>query len=478
MIGEVYEKTDAVGLSRLIASKQILPSELVEEAIKRIEDKNSRFNAIVFKSYDYARRQAAGRLPAGPLSGVPFVIKDLFTQYENFPVTNGSRFLDGFVGSQTSSFADRMKAAGLIALGKSNVPEMGAAPTTEPAFHGPTINPWSERIVPGGSSGGSAVAVASGMVPIADASDGGGSIRIPASLNGLVGLKPSRGRVPYGPDIVDIWYGSAVFGCVSRSVRDTAAFLDAVGGSLPGDPYFLVDPATSYFAQAGTPPGRLKIGFVSCEPDGKPLHEEAGKAVAGAVRLCEKLGHDVGEACFRYDVDRMRKTMRRVTAVLNAGFFVSCATSLGRQVTEADVEPVTWALYQFGLGITGAQHADDIAALRLMGRDIVRDLYEWDVLISPVLPVPPRDRGWFDMSLKDLAEYDARVGHNGIFTRPFNISGQPAVSLPLHFTSDEIPIGVQFAGRIGDEATLIKLASQLEKAQPWMGRLQKKPFRA
>ncbi|HEX2888343.1 amidase [Vineibacter terrae] len=478
MIGEVYENTDAVGLSRLVASKQISVQELVEEAIRRIEDKNPRFNAVVFKTYEHARKRAAGSLPPGPLSGVPFVIKDLFTQYEDFPVANGSRFLDGYVGSQTSLFADRMKAAGLVALGKSNVPEMGAAPTTEPAFRGPTINPWSDRIVPGGSSGGSAVAVASAMVPIADASDGGGSIRIPASVNGLVGLKPSRGRVPYGPDIVDIWYGSAVFGCVSRSVRDTAAFLDAVGGSLPGDPYFLPDPETSYFAQADTPPGRLKIGFVACEPDGAPLSEEAAKAVAAAARLCETLGHNVGETRFCYDVDGMRKTMRRVTAVLNAGFFVSCATSLGRQVSEADVEPVTWALYQFGLGITGAQHADDIASLRLMGRNIVQDLHGWDVLITPTLPVPPRERGWFDMSLKDLAEFDARVGRNGIFTRPFNISGQPAVSLPLHVTPEALPVGVQFVGRIGEEATLIRLGSQLEKAQPWMGWLQKKPFKA
>lgn len=478
MIEEIFETSDAVGLAALIRPGQISAAELAEEAIRRIEAKNPRLNAIVYKAYEQARRRAAGRLPEGPLSGVPFVIKDLFTQHEDFPVTNGSRFLDGFVGPTPSLFAERMKAAGLVALGKSNVPEMGAAPTTEPAFRGPTINPWSERIVPGGSSGGSAVAVASAMVPIADASDGGGSIRIPASVNGLVGLKPSRGRVPYGPDVVDIWYGAAVFGCVSRSVRDTAAFLDAVSGGEVGDPYRLADPAVPYLSLLDAAAPRLTIGFVTEGPDGTPLGAEAARAMANAVALCRDLGHEIRDKPFRYDVEGLRKAMRRVTAVLNAGFFVACARSLGKVVTEADVEPVTFALYQFGLGITGEQHAADIAALRVMGRGIARELDDVDVLVTPTLPTPPKERGWYDMSLKDVAEYDARVATNGVFTRPFNISGQPAVSLPLHFTAEEIPFGVQFVGRIGEEATLIRLAGQLEQAQPWMERLRRKPFRA
>jgi amidase len=478
MIGEAFDNNDAVGLASLVRSKEISSAELVEEAIRRIEAKNQRLNAISLKTYDYARKRAAGELPQGPLSGVPFVIKDLFTQFEKFPVTNGSRFLKDFVSPKTSLFADRMMAAGLVAVGKSNVPELGAAPTTEPAFHGPTINPWNDRVIPGGSSGGSAVAVASGMVPIADASDGGGSIRIPASANGVIGLKPSRGRVPYGPDTVDVWYGGAAFGCVSRSVRDTAAFLDAVGGSLPGDPYFLPDPDEPYLSLVDAPATRFRIGFVTRQPDGAPLNDEAAKAVDDAMRLCVLLGHDVSEFDFRYEVEAMRAHMRGVTAVLNSGFFVACATTMGKQVTEADVEPITWALYQYGLGISGAQHAADIAILRLMGRKVVQDLYDLDVLITPTLPEPPKDRGWYDMSMKDLSEYNARMGVGGMFTRVFNISGQPAISLPMHVTADKRPMGVQFVGRIGEEATLIRLAAQIEKEQSWMENLRRVPFRA
>lgn len=478
MNNELYENNDAVGLSELVKTKKVSVRELVDECIQRIEEKNPRLNAINFKAYEYARKRASEKLPAGPLSGIPLVIKDLMTQFEDFPVTNGSKLLDGHVGAQTSLFADRIKGAGLIALGKSSVPEVGGAPTTEPAFYGPTINPWNFHIVPGGSSGGAAVAVASGMTPIADASDGGGSIRIPASVNGVVGLKVSRGRVPYGPDIVDVWYGNAVFGCVSRSIRDTAAFLDIVGGALPGDPYFLPAPNQTYLSVADSPPGRLKIGFVTTQPDGQPLGKEVGDAVAQAVSTCQKLGHSIKEHPFRYEVGPMGVAGRRITAVLNAGFMQSCSELIGRDVTEADVERMTWLRYELGRKVTGVQHAADVAAIRLMGRQIVQQLYDLDVLITPTLPTLPRNRGWYDMSMTDTAEFDARVSADLVFTRPFNVSGQPAISLPLHFTADEVPVGVQFVGRIGEEEILIRLASQLEKAMPWMDRLRRKSFRA
>ena len=477
MINDVYEGNDAVGLAQLIKSKQISATELVEESIRRIEEKNPKVNAVVFKAYDHARSRAAGPLPETPLSGVPFVIKDLSTQYEGFPVTNGSKLFKDAPTGPNSYFADRTAAAGLIAVGKSNLPEFGLCPTTEPRLHGASVNPWNPRIVPGGSSGGSAVAVAAGMVPIADASDGGGSIRIPSSVNGLVGLKVSRGRVPFGPGAVDTWYGMGVLGCVSRSVRDTAAFLDAVGGSLPGDPYFLPMPRTPYFSMLGGPVDRLRIGFVTAEPDGKPLDSDVAKAVVKATQLCRDLGHTVVEKSFRYDVSALHTTMRRLTSALTKAIFESCEVFLGRKVTQDDVEPLTWAIAEFGGQFTAAQHAADLEKLRQFGREIVQGLDDVDVLIAPTLPTLPKPPGYFDMSLTDVAEYDRRSGPNAVFTRPFNISGQPSLNLPLHVASDNIPVGVQFIGRIGDEATLLKLGDQIEKMSPWMDRLRQTPFR-
>jgi amidase len=477
VISEIYEINDAVGLAQLIKSKQISAKELIEESIARIEEKNPKVNAVVFKAYDHARKRAAGPLPEAPLSGVPFVIKDLSTQYEGFPVTNGSKLFKDIPPGPNSFFADRMAAAGLIAVGKSNVPEFGLCPTTESRLLGAAVNPWNRSIVPGGSSGGSAVAVAAGMVPIADASDGGGSIRIPSSVNGLVGLKVSRGRVPFGPGVVDTWYGMGVLGCVSRSVRDTAAFLDAVGGSIPGDPYFLPMPAKPYFSSLDGPVERLTVGFVTAEPDGRPLDGEVATAVAKATQLCRSLGLAVVEKSFRYDVTALQQTMRRLTAALTKAIFESCEAVLGRKVTADDVEPLTWAIAEFGNRFSAAQHAADLEKLRLFGREIVQSLDDVDVLLAPTLPTLPKAPGYFDTSLADVAEYDRRSGPNAVFTRPFNVSGQPSLNLPLHVTGEDIPVGVQLVGRIGGEATLLKLGSQIEKEAPWMDRLRRTPFR-
>jgi amidase len=316
------------------------------------------------------------------------------------------------------------------------------------------------------------------MVPIADASDGGGSIRIPSSVNGLVGLKPSRGRVPFGPDVVDVWYGSGVLGCVSRSVRDTAAFLDAVAGSLPGDPYFLPLPEKSYFSMAGESGARFRIGFVTTLPDGAPLTGEPAIAVEKAAKLCRELGHEVVEKEFRYDVNVLHALMRRLTAALTMAIFEACAEARGRPVTQDDVEPLTWAIAQFGRNFTASQHAADIERMRMFGREFVQGLMDVDVLIAPTLPTLPKPPGFFDNSLTDVAEYDRRSGPNAVFTRPFNVSGQPSINLPLHVAEGNIPVGVQFVGRIGDEATLIRLAAQIEKASPWMGRLRQTPFQS
>ncbi len=476
MIPKLYPRMDAVGLAELVRKKEVSAAELVEAAIARIEEVNPHVNAVVHKAYDYARRLASAPLPAGKLAGVPFLLKDLAIEWQGLPVTNGSRFFGNDVAASSWILADRMKQAGLIPLGKTNVPEMGGCTSTEPRFYGPTLNPWNDKLVAGGSSGGSASAVASGMVPMADASDGGGSIRIPAALNGLVGLKPSRGRITHGPMMVDFWYGAAVFLCVSRTVRDTAAYLDAVGGSLPGEPYGLDMPASSYSSLLGAPVQPLRIGFVTKEPDGTPLAGEIKAGVLNAAKACERLGHRVEEFDFKFDVGRMNALFPRITATLNAGFLDAVASARGVTLSEKDLEPPTWASYQAGRSLTAIDHANDVEGMRALARDMVRAQAGLDVLITPTLPDLPHPLGWFRAVDQDKAEFSRRLLRDIVFTAPFNLTGQPALSLPLHMAGPDVPVGVHFAAKLGDEATLIALAGQLEQAQPWKDRLPAKFF--
>lgn len=470
MIANLYQSTDAVGLAELVRTKQMSASELVEAAIARIEQINPHLNAVIYKDFAYARRMASQPLPAGPLSGVPFLLKDLSLEWEGFPVTNSCKLFRNNVATSSWVLADRMRQAGLIPLGKTNVPEMGACTSTEPLLYGPTRNPWNERIVAGGSSGGSASAVASGMVPIADASDGGGSIRIPASLNGLVGLKPSRGRITFGPKIVDFWYGAAVFLCVSRTVRDTAAYLDAVGGSSPGEPYALDMPVQSYSSLLGAPVRPMTIGFVTAEPDGTPLKGEIKSAVVNAARACEQLGHRVAEFDFKFDIERMNSLLTRITATMSAAFLEAVSNAMGMVLTEDNVESHTWNIFQLGRSLSATQHANDVESMRMMAHEIVRAQSKLDVLITPTMPDLPRALGWFRSVAGDFKAHSAGVTRDVLFTAPFNLSGQPAISLPLHMAAPDLPVGVQFAARIGDEATLIKLGGQLEQSHPWQAR--------
>lgn len=470
-IAELYIQNDAVGLSALVKAKQVSARELVEAAIDRIEKLNPQLNAVIAKRYDYARELADHSLPDSPISGVPFLLKDLAIEWEGFPVTNGCRFFKDYTAKSSWELTKRLKRAGLLPLGKTNVPENGYSGTTEPALYGPTVNPWSPDIVPGGSSGGSSVAVASGMTPIADASDGGGSIRIPASLNGLVGLKPSRGRVTFGPDLVDFWYGAAVFLCVSRTVRDTAAYLDAVGGAVAGEPYALELPERSYLSLLDAPERReLKIGYVTAEPGGGALGADQQRAVDHAARTCASLGHHVEEAVLDFDFEVMSDLFLRITATNSAAFFAAGPSIVGREVTEADVEPVTWNVIQIGRSMTGVQHATDIETMRIFARKLVQSINQYDVVITPTLADKPNPTGWLDMTSTDFDEYNRRLFRSLIFTAPFNLTGQPAISLPLDQTDDGNPLGVQFVGRLGDEATLLSLAGQLETVLPWKDR--------
>ncbi|OSJ34145.1 hypothetical protein BSZ19_13355 [Bradyrhizobium japonicum] len=469
-IKDLYVNSDALGLAAHVKKGEVSARELVEVAIECIEDINPQLNAVVSKRYDYARELADSAVSDAPFAGVPFLLKDLTLEWQGFPVTNGSVYFKDYIASSSWELAKRMKLAGLIPLGKTNTPEMGRSSSTEPHLYGATKNPWHPDIVAGGSSGGSGAAVASQMVPIADASDGGGSIRMPASLNGLVGLKPSRGRITFGPDVVDLVYGGVVYLCLSRTVRDTAAYLDAVAGAMPGDPYALPLPERSYLSllSDGKPP-QLKIGFTTTEPDGRPLGEEQRRAVESAVKACDALGHELSEVDFRYDFEHMMRLSVRIHAAKSAAYFNSSASKIGREVTKEDVENVTWEDIQLGRSLSAIQHSQDIEAMRLFARNFVRQFHAFDVVISPVLADLPHPRKWLDMSL-DLESFDKRLSGDLKFTAPLNQTGQPAISLPLHQTEDGKPIGVQFAARVGDEATLISLAGQVERVLPWKDR--------
>lgn len=472
-IKDLYIGSDALGLAEHVRRGEVSARELVDVAIDCIEEVNPHLNAVVSKRYDYARELAGGPLGDGAFAGVPFLLKDLSIEWEGFALTSGCRFLKDNVSASTWELANRMRAAGLIPLGRTNVPELGGNVSTEPQLHGPTRNPWNLGISAGGSSGGAAAAVASRMVPIADASDGGGSIRVPASHNGLVGLKPSRGRMSFGPDLVDYWYGLVVYGCVSRTVRDTAAYLDALAGAHPGDPYALPAADHPYLSLLDRQPNsRLKIGVVLTEPDGRPLEAQQRAAIDCVAFACEGLGHETLEADFTYDVPETRAFLMNIIAVQTAAFFEAAAATIGRALTKADVEQKTWDVIELGKKSSGIEHSDAIEAMRRFARSFVTQLSPYDAVLCPILPDNPPALGWLDTSL-DLKSFGARSSRNMYFVMPANITGQPALSLPLYQSEDGIPIGVQFIGRPGDEATLISLAGQLEQAMPWNDRKPK-----
>jgi amidase len=464
----LYTTSDALALGAKVRAGEVTPAELVETALTLVDRLNPKLNAVIHRLDEMARAAAATVPRDGPFAGVPYLLKELASMWAGAPLTNSSSWLRNFRAPADSEAVRRIKAAGFVLVGKSNAPENGWAITTEPRLYGPTHNPWRADVTPGGSSGGSAAAVAAHLVPIAEASDGAGSIRVPASCCGIVGLKPSRGRVTLAP-FGDYWYGGAYFLCVSRTVRDTAGYLDAVAGWLPGDPYTPPSPPAPWRDLAARPPSRLRIGFTVTPPDGSRIDAEAVAAVQRTVRTLEGLGHMVEEHDMALDAASAWKTYTRMTPVESAAMFDTLAPLVGREVTEADVEPVTWAIIQRGRATSAIQHANDISALRVLSREITTDLLPYDVFITPTLTQKPRPLGYWDMSEPDLDRYNAKWT-DAVFMFPFNIAGLPAMSLPLHWSGDGLPIGVQLVGRYGDEATILALASVLEEEMPWRNR--------
>jgi amidase len=460
---------DATELATLIRSGQASPGELVDDAIARVERLDPTLNAVIHERFEAARSEARGDVPDGPFRGVPFLVKDLGCEMAGEPHTLGNRALrDADVRAEQDSYLYRsIRGAGFITLGRTNTPELGGTITTEPEAFGPSRNPWNPDHSTGGSSGGSAAAVASGMVPMAHASDGGGSIRVPASECGLVGLKPSRGRISQGPKVGEGWAGATTDGVVSRSVRDTASMLDVMSGRRTGDPYVAAPPTRPFADEVGVDPGRLRIGLAPSHA-GVQTDPECVAAVEAAGSLLEQLGHDVelaqSDGFFDEEFSRHFVT---IVAVATAVDFVNMGDAIGRPIGESDVEASNWLMGSIGRSVSAADYIASVNWVHAWSRRLQAWWDDFDVLVSPVIAVPPPPIGW----LSDPEHGTERLTSILQFTAQFNVSGQPAVSLPLHWSDTGLPVGVQFVGPIDDEALLIRLAAQLETAAPWADRL-------
>jgi len=465
-----YRRHDATALGRLIAKGEVGAKEVLEIAIARAEEVNPTINAIVHKQYDQARRAVDAGPANGPLRGVPFLIKDLGFFEKGEPATYGSSLFAEFVADHDSAYVRRCKAAGLLFMGRSATPEFGLSPNTEPRLYGSCRNPWHLEHSAGGSSGGAAAAVIAGILPMAHATDGGGSIRIPAAQCGLFGLKPSRGRISMAPDAGEGWGGLSAGHVVSRSVRDSALMLDVTAGLEAGDPYAAPTPARSFVEAIGRPASKLRIAMMRGDHRGGTLHPECLKAVESAAKLCQSLGHIVEEADPGLDLVALRP-MNAVIAATNIARALTLRwKALGREPDARDVEAVTWAVYKRGLEVKGVAYVEAIAAVHAMGRRLAGFLTGYDVILSTTLPAPPPELGYFDMN-GDVETFTGRVTPYLSITPLHNATGTPAMSVPLHWTADGLPVGVHFAGRYGEEATLLRLAAQLEAAQPWFDRL-------
>jgi amidase len=473
-----YASYDGLGLAELVRKGEVQPLELVDEAVTRIEKHNPALNAVVFEFYergrDAARKMAARNdHPPLPFQGVPFLLKDVLGNLEGVPTTEGCRFMTGIPAARDDTLVARFKAAGLIPLAKTNAPECGILPTTEPALYGPARNPWNTAHSTGGSSGGSAAAVAAGIVPVAHANDGGGSIRIPASCCGLVGLKPTRARNPLGPDVGDMMAGFIAEHVVSRTVRDSAAVLDCTHGGEVGDPYFAPPVERPFSDETKRPPGRLRIAFATKSFTGTPLHPECIEAVERTARLCEELGHIVEEGQPPVDFSLFTSSFLTVFVSGAATLIEGFAMLHGRVPTENDFEGLTWSLYQQGKQITAPQHQIAVALLQIIARQVARFHQTYDCWLTTTLGAPPIKIGAIDIHERDPLVAMAPLAEYVPFTPLQNATGQPAISLPLHWTADGLPVGSMFTGRFGDEATLFRLAAQLEQARPWIHRKPK-----
>ncbi len=467
-----YDQYDGLGLAGLVRKGEVSSAELVEEAIARIERHDPTLNAVVHKAYDQARQTAASDLPDGPFRGVPFLIKDLGCAVAGWPRTSGSRFMQNEVPAEDAELTRRFRATGLVLLGKTNTPEFGITGTTESALLGPCRNPWNPEHISGGSSGGAAAATAAGIVPLAHASDGLGSIRIPAACCGLFGMKTTRDRNPNGPRDGARALGFSVDHVVSRTVRDSAAMLDATGYPEPASPYAHPAKTRPYLEELQAPPGKLKIAVSAETPSGVDIHPENHAAFEQTVALLTELGHEVIDRGLGIDYRALYRAQGVAAAANAAANLDELIAKVGREPREDELEPLTWAGIRAGRKLSGDRVMAGWRTLRNMNREVLALFEEVDVFMTPVMGTPPPKIGHIDPVKLAPRELSRRQAVVFPFTPPFNFTGQPAMSVPLFESSDGLPLGMQFAGRYADEATLFRLAAQLEQSRPW---IQRKP---
>lgn len=482
-----YENYDGLGLAELVHNGDVTPAELVEEAIRRIETHNSKLNAVINKLYKQARDTAKSDLPDGPFKGVPFLMKDLMATLEGIPTSMGNKLWKEVPAKTDSELAHRWLKSGLIVVGKTNTPEFGLTPYTESETFGPARNPWDTERTPGGSSGGSAAAVAARIVPIASGGDGGGSIRIPSSACGLFGLKPTRGRTPTGPEIGEAWQGFTVEHVLTRSVRDSAAMLDATAGADVGAPYIIPE-AGPFLIEVGKKPAKLKVAFSIKPMLGKQVHADCVQGVEETVKLLQELGHQVEEAAPQIEGEAFSLAFLTILAGQMRADIEEAAEASGKKVSVDDFDVSSFGVGLFGTILKASDYVRAFRYLQKVSRQIGNFFENYDVLLTPVLNQPPVKIGELapNASERAMIKTIGRLGVNWVldalgvikplaaqtyefvpWTPVFNVTGQPAMSVPLYWNEAGLPIGMHFVGRWGDEATLFRLAAQLEQAKPW-----------
>ncbi len=469
---EGFGAMDATAMAALVARGEVSPGELLDSALEAVGRLNPALNAVVLVQEAVARRMIADGLPRGPFRGVPFLLKDLGCEAVDFPSHNGSRLWANTRYPRDSAIYARIRATGVVPFGRTTAPEGGIGPATEAAVYGgPTRNPWDLARTPGGSSGGAGAAVAAGIVPAAHGSDGGGSVRIPASSCGLFGFKPTRARLPDGPYAGEGWAGMAIDGFLTRSVRDTATFLDACAGADPGAPYWAPPLLRSHADAISRPPRRLRVALCDTTLTGTPIDPDCRAAVHAAGRLLEDLGHHVGPARPQADTETM---MRAWTDIVACGAALSVQKSLaGRPLTADDVEGVTRGAVAHAATISGARYLEAVGQVHAYGRQMAAFFEPWDILLTATLAEPPAAIGRFAHDTEDYVGF--RIGPQGVFAyspfcAAFNASGQPAASLPLHLTAGGLPVGIHLAAPFGADEELIALCAELEAAAPWAHR--------
>jgi len=460
-----YFSHDALGLAELVRTKQISSAELLEVAISLTEKLDPKLNAIPIKHYDLARENLKNQKNSGIFNGVPFLLKDLNNYLKGTVTSGGSRVLENITADHSSELVKRTSNSGLNIFGKTNSPELGLTVTTEPVLYGPTRNPWDLDRSSGGSSGGASSAVAAGIIPMAQASDGGGSIRIPASCCGLFGLKPTRARTPLGPVSLEGWGGQSIFHCVSVSVRDSAALLDVTSGPEKGAPYRSAYQEKSFLEQINIEPGKLKIGYL--EDSSIPVDEEVKKVMNSTIDLCQKLGHSVESTKINFSREEISLAIVTIISSNVAYAVKSQSNQTGREVSNEFFENVTLQMAENGNNFSASDYVNAIKINHRLGQELEKMFDQYDVLLSPVLASPPIKIGTIDMNTNDMKTYVERLTEYSPFTGIFNQSGQPSMSVPLFRTKDNLPVGSMFSAAFGNENLLFSLAGQLEQVQPW-----------